>query len=169
MLIKITEADKIDDKKLMAVYSEGNIENAEYFYPQIEDRAEAVKMVETDFCNFVKNEFLDGKNAYYVFSVNGVWVSALRLNYVEPSFYYIEAIETAPAFRKKGYATELLSEVLRDLKPLGHFKICDCVGKKNSASLATHFKCGFVIASERGYDYLQREYDDGCYGLEYSC
>lgn len=168
MLIKITDFDGVDCDKLMAIYAEGNLENTDYFYPQIKDKAEAVKKVEQDFCNYIKKDFLDGKNIYYVLEYNGVWVSALRLYLLEENFYYLEALETAPAYRRQGCAATLLNEVIKSLQKSGSFKICDCVGKKNTASLNTHKKCGFKIVREDGCDYLQKETDNRCYGLEYS-
>lgn len=168
MLLKITHPNQLDDKKMMAIYAEGNLENTEYFYPEIKDKVEAVKKVEHDFCNYIKTEFLDGKNIYYVWKENGVWISALRLYNIEDRFYYLEALETNPQYRKKGYATQLLTAVINEMKLKGNFKICDCVGKRNTASLNTHKKCGFHIVSENGYDYLQNKIDDHCYGLEYS-
>lgn len=168
MLLRIKNFNDIDKRKLMAIYSEGNKENADYFYPQTEDRTEAVEKVETDFCNYIKNEFFSGQNVYYVLECENEWVSALRLYRIEDNFYYIEALETAPKFRRKGYATQLLNGVIKDLQAEGSFKLCDCVSKKNTASLNTHKKCGFIIASENGYDYLQKEFDERCYGLEYT-
>lgn len=169
MLVKITDFNEIDCHKLMAIYAEGNLENTDYFYPQIMNKAEAVKKVEQDFCNYIKQKFLNGKNIYCIWEDNGVWISALRLYLIENNFYYLEALETAPAYRRHGYASLLLKEVVKDLRKCGSFKICDCVGKKNTASLGTHKKCGFKIVSEDGYDYLQKETDNRCYGLEYSC
>ena len=167
MLFKITESNQVNDKKLMAVYSEGNLENTDYFYPQIENKLEAVEKVERDFCNYIKTDFLNGKNCYYVLEIDGIWVSALRLYYIENNFYYLEALETAPKYRNKGYATLLLNEVISDLKSKENFKICDCVGKKNTASINVHKKCGFKIVGENGYDYLQKEIDSRCYGFEF--
>ncbi len=168
MLLKITRPSEMDDKKLMAIYAEGNIENTDYFYPQIADKSEAIAKVEYDFCNYIKKEFLNGRNVYYVWESDGIWASALRLYCISDNFYYLEALETAPNFRKQGYATRLLNEVISLLKNNGHFTICDCVSKKNAASLNTHTKCGFKIIDENGYDYLQQERDEHCYGLEYS-
>ncbi|MCM1042892.1 MAG: GNAT family N-acetyltransferase [Corallococcus sp.] len=168
MMIKIIQSDDLDANKLMAIYAEGNLENTDYFYPEIADKVEAVTKVEHDFCNYIKTEFLNGTNCYYVWEKDGNWVSALRLNYIKDNFYYLEALETSPNFRKKGYATKLLSSVINELKSKGHFKICVCVGKNNTASLNTHKKCGFEIVNENGYDYLQKEIDNRCYGLEYS-
>ncbi len=57
---------------------------------------------------------------------------------------------------------------LMDIYREGNLENTDfCVGKKNEASIATHLACGFSVADENGYDYLQQETDDGCYGMEY--
>lgn len=168
-LIKITAPNEIDDKKLMGIYLESNLEHTNTFFPQIKDKDEALKKAEEAFCNYMKTGFLDGNNICYVWEVQGIWVSALRLYLIEKKVYFLEALETAPTLRKKGYASQLLLAVIDNLKSNGEFKICDYVSKKNVASLNTHKKCGFKIVSEIGYDYLQREHLENCYGLEYSC
>ena len=81
--------------------------------------------------------------------------------------YYLEALETPPELRGKGYATKLLSGVLEAMKQEGPFRLCDCVSKRNAASLRTHEKCGFWIVSDEGYDYLNEETNDHDYGLEF--
>lgn len=168
MMIKIIQCNDMDDSKLMSIYAEGNFENTDYFYPEITDKAEAVKKVEHDFCEYIKTKFLNGTNIYYVWENDGIWVSALRLYYIKDNFYYLEALETAPDFRRKGYAAQLITAVINELKLNGHFKICSCVRKNNIASLNTHKKCGFNIVSENGYDYLQKEINVRNYGMEYS-
>ena len=60
-----------------------------------------------------------------------------------------------------------MSGVTEELKKEGPFRLCDCVSKKNTASLKTHEKCGFQIVSEEGYDYLSEEADNRDFGLEY--
>lgn len=45
--------------------------------------------------------------------------------------------------------------------------LCDCVSKRNIPSLKTHEKCGFKIVSDNGYDYLEKESNEYCFGLEY--
>lgn len=42
MLIKITSYDDIDSRKLMNLYAESNIENVDYFYPNMADKTTAV-------------------------------------------------------------------------------------------------------------------------------
>ena len=86
-----------------------------------------------------------------------MWVSALRTCKIPEGPYYLEALETRPDRRRQGYGVRLLSEVLDAMKAEGPFRLCDCVGKKNTASLRAHEKCGFRIVSEKGYDYLHRE------------
>ena len=118
--------------------------------------------------NFLKNEFfLQNEAAYWILEENGVWCSALRTCKVLNGPYYLEALETRPDFRGKGYASLLLSNVLDNLRKDGPFRICDCVSKKNTVSLKVHENCGFQIVSDNGYDYLQNEEDDHDFGLEY--
>ena len=89
-----------------------------------------------------------------------MWVSALRICRIPEGPYYLEALETRPDRRRQGYGVRLLSEVLDAMKAEGPFRLCDCVGKKNAASLKAHEKCGFRIVSEKGCDYRD-------FGLEY--
>jgi ribosomal protein S18 acetylase RimI-like enzyme len=168
MLLRIEKFCDLNERKLMDIYSESNFENTDYFFPDEENKELAVQKVEAGFLDFLKNEFfLQNKAAYWIFEENGVWYSALRTCKVLNGPYYLEALETRPDFRGEGYASLLLSSVLDALKENGPFRICDCVSKKNTASLKVHEKCGFQIVSEKGYDYLQNEEDDHDFGLEY--
>ena len=168
MLLKISEYSKIDQRKLMDVYSESNFENTDYFYPDEMNKEVAVSKVESGFLHFLKDEFYrHAKAAYWVFEEDGIWISALRTCEIQPGLYYLEALETRPDRRQKGYGYSLLSGVLEEMKMGGFFRLCDCVGKKNTASLKTHEKCGFRIVSDKGYDYLIEETDDRDFGLEY--
>lgn len=53
-------------------------------------------------------------------------------------------------------------------KKQGPFRLCDCVGKKNTASINAHKKCGFNIVSDKGMNYLTNEIDKREYGMQYS-
>ena len=168
MLIRITDSTSVDERKLMDVYADSNSENTACFCPEESDPKKAVRIVEEGFLNYLKNEFLASPgNAVWVLEKDGIWLSALRTTMVSEGLYYLEALETRPDSRKMGYGSELLSAVISALKETGAFRLCDCVGKANSASLKTHERCGFVTVSEEGYDYLQGETDPGSYGLEY--
>ena len=150
----------------MDIYSEGNLENTDYFYPEIENKQIAVEKVEADFLKFIETDFFSKENnTYQILEEDGLWVCALRLYHIKSNLYYIEALETRPEFRKKGYALELLSCVIEALKAKGSFQLFDCVSKKNIASIKTHEKAGFTILSEEGYDYLSETSDDRDYGM----
>ena len=168
MLLKITDFHDLDERKLMDIYAESNLENTEYFFPDEADKTIAVKKVEKGFMEFLKNDFFGKTGAsYWILEENDVWVSALRINRIKADLYYLEALETKPDQRGKGYASILLSGVAETLKNDGPFRLCDCVSKKNAISLRTHEKCGFHIVSEAGYDYLQKRAVEHDYGLEY--
>ena len=168
MLLRITKIDDIDERKLMDIYSESNYENTDYFYPEEEDKTAAVRKVEAGFLEFLEKEFFRSEDAsYWVLEENGIWISALRTTKIQDGLYYLEALETRPDQRGKGYASLLLSAVTEALKEAGSFRLCDCVSKKNTASLKTHIKCGFQIVSEEGYDYLNGGADSRDFGLEY--
>lgn len=168
MLRKIESFSELDSRKLMNVYAEGNEENAEYFYPNEPDRAAAVKRVETNFLGFLKKEFYSRPGSvYWVLEEDGEWVSALRASRIREGLYYLEALETRPDRRREGFAARLLTAVTQELKIGGPFRLYDCVSRRNAASLKTHERCGFRIASDPGHDYLRDRPDEGAYGLMY--
>ena len=167
-LYKIACYEDLDPAKLMEVYAESNLENTDYFYPDVTDKTEAVRMVEAGFLDFLQNEFFARPGSvYWVLEKKGIWMSAVRTTKIRDGLYYLEALETRPDHRKKGYGAKLLCGISDALKEEGPFRLCDCVSKKNTASIKTHLKCGFRIRSEEGYDYLRNEADDRDYGMEY--
>ena len=169
MILRILEYCDLNKRRLMDVYSESNYENTDYFYPDDTDKAAAVQKVEEGLLGFLKNDFFNQKEAaYWVLEIDGVWVSAFRTCKIQENLYYLEALETRPDHRRKGYGTMLLSGVTDSFKKDGPFRLCSCVSKKNIASLKTHEKSGFEIVSEEGYDYLHEEADDHDFGLEFS-
>lgn len=168
MLLGIKKYDDLDERKLMDVYAESNYENTEYFFPDETDKNVAVQKVEAGFLDFLRTDFFMKPEAtYWILVEDEDWVSALRTCMVQKGVYYLEALETRPDQRKNGYGALLLANVVEEMKKAGPFRLCDCVSKKNTASLKTHEKCGFQIVSEEGYDYLREEADNRDFGLEY--
>lgn len=167
MLLKITRFGDVDVQKLMRVYSESNSENAEDLFPG-EDAATALKKAEEGFTSFLRDEFFaDSQNACWVLEEDGEWVSALRTTRIAPGHYHLEALETRPDLRRRGYSVKLLGEVTRALSKEGPFRLTDCVGKRNTPSLGAHLKSGFEVVSNEGYDPICRESSPRCWGLEY--
>lgn len=135
-------AEKMADlnfRQLMDVYEEGNLENAAQFYSD-EPREQWVLLAEQGFYQYLAECFFKTPGAYYaVWVENGRYVSALRLEPYKDGLL-LEALETAPAERRKGFAEHLIRAVL---ERYGHEPIYSHVGKRNTASLRTHVKCGF--------------------------
>lgn len=168
ILHRITDYEELDGQKLMELYRESNTDNIDYFYLDMADKTQALQKVEERFLNFVQNEFFARKGSEYcVLEKDAVWVSALRLSRIRHGLYYIEALETHPAFRRHGYAAQLLNRVIGILKPTGSFRLCDCVGRTNEASLKAHLKCGFEIVPGPAFDYLRKENEEHHYGMQY--
>ena len=169
MLLKITELVDENSKKLMDIYRESNIDNIKHFYPKITDMEIGRRKVEKDYVNYLKNDFLtDSDRCCYVWKENGIWVSALRFYKIKDKLYYLEALETHPDYRKKGFAEKLICGVIDKLKSDGDFEIKSYTGKKNIASQMTHEKCGFKRIEERVFDYSINEYVENVINYIYS-
>ena len=101
MLLKITDGQALDERKLMDVYAESNLENTDFFCPEEPDKEAAVRMVESGFLDFLKNEFFKEPQAVcWVLEEDGVWVRALRICRIPEGPYYLEALETRPDRRR---------------------------------------------------------------------
>ena len=166
MLLTIERYEQLDERKLMELYREGNEKNVAYFLPEL-DPVVGLRKIEQDFLQYLKEEFFSKQgNCYYVLEQDGVWVSALRL-YQAEGYHYLEALETLPSCRRKGYAKQLLCQVFDDLGQQGEFIIRDAVNKNNTASLRTHQSCGFIIEKQDAFVYTTGEVDPDCYGMIY--
>lgn len=164
MLLKITSMDDLDIPALMAVYAEGNEENAAYFYPDLSE-PERIRKAETEFARFLREEFFPKpENVQFVLEKNGVWAAALRLTKLADC-WWLEALETKPGERRKGYALELLRAVQSELGPGAVIR--DCVSKRNEPSLRTHFAAGFEIENDPAVEYPDGTTDDRCYGMRF--
>ena len=132
---------ELDFERLMAVYREGNRENALDLYPDMPVEA-AQRRAEQDFREYLQEDFFVHKGACYcVWEESGQYLSALRLEPWQDGLL-LEALETHPDFRKQGYAKKLILAVQLELTGK---RVYSHVSKKNKASLATHQSCGFSI------------------------
>ena len=133
--------------KLMEVYVEGNRENGGNRYPgETPDRQLA--LAEEDFREYLSQVFFAAEGAaYFILEEAGRYVSALRLEPYEDGLL-LEALETAPEERRKGYAAHLICEVVAYLKKSGPVRMYSHVLRGNTASLRTHEKCGFRQISD---------------------
>ena len=136
----------------MAVYEEGNRENAADRYPE-ESVYRGLALAEEDFRQYLGECFFPTPGAVYcVWQENGRYVSALRLEPYRDGLL-MEALETRPDMRRKGFAAKLIKEMLLTLPK--STVVYSHVSKRNFASLKTHEVCGF----EKMLDYAV--YADG--------
>lgn len=126
--------------KLMEVYAEGNLENGRNLWPD-EPEGRQIALAEQEFYQYLKQVFFLTKDArYLILEGNNRYISALRLEPYQDGLL-LEALETAPEFRRKGYGEALVRAALETVEGI---KVYSHVSKRNVASLRTHEKCGFV-------------------------
>ena len=140
MLILAKKCRELSFGRLMEIYVEGNLEQGQELAPD-ETEARQIALGEQAFYNYLEQVFFRTPGAVYaVWEVDGTYVSAMRLEPYQDGLL-LEALETAPAERRKGYAKALIQAVLPQL---GDVKVYSHVNKRNTASRKTHEACGFV-------------------------
>ncbi len=86
--------------------------------------------------------------AYYILRDEHNTIVALCRIVFDEGKYYLEGLETHRDYYHKGYATQLLFEVLRELKRNNILKIYSIVRNHNTKSMNFHKKHGFTIVME---------------------
>ncbi len=139
MLYIADRLGELNFRQLMDVYEEGNLENAAEFYPRAPQN-QWLLLAEQAFHQYLKECFFPTQGARYcLWLIDGRYVSALRLESYRDGLL-LEALETHPSERRKGYAGALIKAVLAQYP---EEKIYSHVAKKNVASIKTHESCGF--------------------------
>lgn len=162
MLIVAKNLRDLTFGKLMEVYREGNLENAQDLWPE-EPEERQIALAEQEFYQYLKQVFFktDGA-AYLVWEDAGRYVSALRLEPYRDGLL-LEALETAPEQRRKGYAAKLLRAALEFAEGQ---KIYSHVHKRNVPSLEVHKAAGFIRIREDAV-YADGSVNDRCCTLCY--
>lgn len=139
MLYIARKMKELDFRQLMDVYEEGNLENAAELWSGAPE-GQLLLMAEQSFHQYLRECFFPMEGACYcVWVDNDRYVSALRLEPYQDGLL-LEALETKPSERRRGYAAALLKAVLQEV---GETKVYSHVGKRNTPSLRTHEACGF--------------------------
>lgn len=127
---------------LMEIYEEANREHGQMLWPD-EPEMRQIQLSEQDFYRYLNEGFFRTPGAVYaVWEAGGQYVSALRLEPYRDGLL-MEALETTPEQRRRGYAAALIQAVQEELKRQGGAKVYSHVDKRNTPSLKTHAKCGF--------------------------
>ncbi len=161
MLTVAKNMKELDFLGLMEIYIEGNRENGADLFPE-EPAPRQLQLAEEDFRDYLRHDFFRVPGAvYYIWQERGISVSALRLEPYQDGLL-LEALETRPDCRRRGYAERLLRAVLARVEG----KVYSHVHKKNVPSLAIHEKCGFRRISEMA-TYVDGSVNDRCCTLCY--
>ncbi|MBE6959508.1 MAG: GNAT family N-acetyltransferase [Ruminococcaceae bacterium] len=139
MVLWVSAMKDLSFGQLMAVYEESNRQNGQEFWPELPEGQQLLR-AEQEFYQYLREVFFRTEGAVYAFwSENDRYVSALRLEPYQDGLL-LEALETAPDHRRKGYAAALIRAVLEQRE---NIKIYAHIHKKNTPSLRTHESCGF--------------------------
>ena len=157
MLLIYTRLSQIRFGQLMQVYEEGAVENGAEFYPDLSPN-EQILRAEQDFYAYLQSGFfIQDEDRYCIWEENGRYVCALRLEKYQDGLL-LEALETHPSYRRRGYAKKLIQSVFEELKPN---RVYSHIGHKNLASQATHIACGFQKVSDSAR-YADGSVNDRC-------
>ena len=144
MLLICNTLREINFPALMELYEEGNRENGEDLYPDLPAGQQLLR-AEQDFYAYLSDGFFTQPgDLYCIWVEDGEYVSALRLQQYGDGLL-LEALETHPAHRRRGYAEKLILAVLAWFRP---DKLYSHISHRNAPSIAVHQKCGFRKISD---------------------
>jgi len=162
MLLVFNQYEGIDFGQLMEVYAESNQSNGAILYPEEPENLQML-YAQQDFYEFLQAFFHIADARYFVWAPEGRYTAALRL---EPFMdgLLLEALETLPAARGRGVASELINATIIHLHNQNYDKIYSHVHKQNLPSLAVHYKCGFSLYTNNAV-YIDGTRHDNAYTL----
>ena len=146
MLLIINKFSQLSFPKLVQVYTESLTQN--FICNRSCSPNEQMREAEQDFYDYLRFVFFrQNHSRYAIWEERGRYVSALRLEaYMDG--YLICALETAPEYRRLGFAEKLMTELLRFLSDTSTGKLYSHISNSNAASLELHQKCGFQIIKD---------------------
>ena len=140
MIKIITQIDEITISSLLSVYSESMDDMKTNF------------ATDTEMCvayaSFLREFAKKPNQLIIVETFNDEWVSALRAIETTEGHWFLEAVETKPNKRKKGFGKDLLLHTIDYLKNRGMTEITCTISHNNHKSQALHGKCGFIPTND---------------------
>ena len=141
MLEIIKTIKKLNIEQILQVYEESILANAE-------QSSMGKRQAEDAFYAYLEDDFFRQPGAFYaVWKDMNTYQCALRMEPYKDGLL-LEALETAPNARRKGYATALMKGTLDFLRGSENKIVYSHVDKRNKASLTLHQKCGFRIDAD---------------------
>lgn len=133
MLHRVTQIDEAALRGLLAVYAESMQELACNFPGEAE--------MQRAYAEFLRDFVQKPGQRIYAELSDGDWVSALRAIETRPGHWFLEAVETRPGARRRGFGAALLRHTAAALDAQ---ELTCTISKHNHASQALHAACGFV-------------------------
>ena len=118
MLERIENVNEQVIEKMFLLYAESMADMEREF----KDRDE----MEASYAAFLKEFIENPKQMVFVETAEKQWVCGLRAVESEPGKWFLEAVETMPGHRNRGYGKKLIRHVTEFLKGIGAKKI-DCI------------------------------------------
>lgn len=144
-MLKIVKCCReIPKAALFSICRESLLEQARRDYPSTPE-GQALEQAELDLWEYLQSDFFPHHGQYAFWIEENNPVAALRLEPYRDGLL-LEALETMPEERCKGYARELISAVQAELRPC---TLYSHVSKSNLPSLKVHRECGFTEESHR--------------------
>ena len=140
MLNPVALIDENAISRLLSVYSESMNEMKIHF-------ANDAEMCEA-YASFLRDFVKNPKQLILVEVFHDEWISALRAIEAIEGHWFLEAVETKPEERKKGFGKDLLVHTIDYLKNIGMRELTCTISKNNLKSQALHRKCGFNPTNE---------------------
>ena len=146
MVTYIQKIRDCDISALFSVYSQSLEEARTLHYLRL-DANEGFLLASQDYYQYLSRVFFRTSGAILaVYSHNGKYVSALRLEPYQDG-YLMNALETAPDCRGKGYGKHLVKEVITYCRAVGIQVLYSHVHKQNAVSKRLHIAAGFTVLS----------------------
>lgn len=141
MLKRVTQVEPWTASGLVALYRESMDQLARNF--------ESPQAMEQAYEEFLKDFVAHDRQMVLVEEAEGAWVSGLRCVECAPGVWYLEALETAPQARGKGWARQLMEHTQQLLTGEGAKELFSLIDPENTPSIATHVGCGFVATDRQ--------------------
>ena len=140
MINIVTQIDENTISRLLSVYSESMDDMKINFTNDVE--------MCLAYASFLRDFVKNPKQLIVVETFNDDWVSALRAIETTEGHWFLEAVETKPDERKKGFGKNLLRHTIDYLKNHGMTELTCTIAKNNYKSQALHGKCGFIPTND---------------------
>lgn len=144
VLIVVRTVDDSVVERLFDVYAESMGDLSVGFSSEEEMRS--------SYREFLEGFVSDQGHLVLVEEDGGVWRSALRAVSCGGGHWFVEAVETDPCARQRGYGRLLLLHTTEHLRSLGARDVTCVIYGGNEASRRLHESCGFEVTDEDPVD-----------------